>query len=63
MAAGHGARIKRGAEEVELALICDRFNVLPSEVLKQDVYTMRRVFALVKEFDRIKEQKRTKGKK
>jgi len=63
MAAGHGAKITQGAEEIELALICDRFTVLPDEVLRQDAYTMRRVFALVREFDRIKEQKRTKGKK
>lgn len=65
MASGHGAKLTQGAEELELALICDRFNVLPDEVLRQDAYTMRRVWALVREFDRIKEQKRaqSKGKK
>jgi hypothetical protein len=63
MAAGHGAKITQGAEEIELALICDRFGVLPDAVLRQDAYTMRRVYALVREFDRIKEQQRAKAKK
>ena len=63
MASGHGAKITQGAEEIELALICDRFGVLPDAVLRQDAYTMRRVYALVREFDRIKEQQRAKAKK
>jgi len=63
MAAGHGAKIAQGAEEIELALMCDRFTVLPDEILRQDAFLMRRVFALIREFDRIKEQQRAKGRK
>lgn len=39
--------------EFEVAQICERLHKLPSEVLAEDAYLMRRTWALLGERDRI----------
>lgn len=60
-----GAKVRGDLTEVELALICDRYHVLPSQVMREDAYYMRRVFFLNGEMDRIRrmKQRRTGGSK
>lgn len=51
--------------EYELAVICERFHVLPSQVLAEDFYIMRRVVSMLGERDRIarERQKKKHGRK
>jgi hypothetical protein len=50
-------RAKMGAPanlpiDLEIALLCDRFKVLPSQLAKEDVRTMRRITSLLAEWER-----------
>jgi len=59
-----GAKVKGDLTEVELTLICEKFHVLPSQVMEEDAYLMRRVYAISGELERIRSMKRNrKGKK
>jgi hypothetical protein len=40
--------------QIEVARACDRFHALPSDVLQQDAYTLRRVMSILDEIDRIR---------
>jgi hypothetical protein len=40
--------------QIEVARACERFHALPSAVMAEDAYTLRRVMALLGEMDRIK---------
>lgn len=48
--------------DLEVARVCDRLHKLPSEVLAEDAYLLRRTMALIGELDRIKAT-RAKGRK
>ena len=60
MSGGIKVNFADGMHELELTLMCDKFHKLPSEVLAQDAYLMRRVFAISEELDRIRNMRRRK---
>lgn len=55
-----GIPVRGDLTEVELAIICDRYKVLPSWVMEEDAYLMRRVFLLNGEMDRIRRMKQNR---
>jgi len=54
-----GVPVAGDLSDLELAIICDRFHVLPSQVMAESAYWMRRVLTLLHERD---EQQARKGK-
>lgn len=48
--------------DLELALMCEKFHVLPSQVMGESVYWMRRVFTLLSARDKAQSKKKGKGK-
>jgi hypothetical protein len=47
--------------QIEVARACERLHALPSQVLAEDAYTLRRVMALLGEMDRIKATRNSKA--
>jgi len=43
--------------EIEVALICEKFHKLPSEILRENPREMRRVWSVLNEIDRIRNMK------
>ena len=57
-----GVPITGDLTDFELALICEKFHVLPSQVMAESAYWVRRVFTLLAERDRAQAQKSKTGK-
>jgi hypothetical protein len=49
--------------EIEVARVCERFHALPSQVLAEDTYTLRRVVAILDEINRIQSTRNKGGAK
>jgi len=58
-----GFKVEGDLLDLEVALMCRRFNVLPSQIFNEDAYWVRRVFALVTELDRVENMRKSGGKK
>lgn len=49
--------------DVEIARACERLGKLPSEVMAEDVYLLRRTMAILDELDRIRAMRSNAGGK
>ena len=58
-----GFKVEGDLLDLEVALMCRRFNVLPSQIFAEDAYWIRRSYALVTELDRVENMRKSGGKK